>query len=266
MKTLASALTFSILILITSCSKVPITGRRQFNVVPDNMITEMSLSSYNQFLTEHNTLPSSNDQVKTLRRVGQRISNAVEDYFRNNGMAEAVKGYQWEFNLVDSPEVNAWAMPGGKVVFYTGIMPLTRDEAGIAVVMGHEIAHAVVNHGGERMSQQLAIALGGVTLDVALQKEPELTRNIFNTVYGVGSQLGTLAYSRTHEYEADKLGMVFMAMAGYDPHRAASFWQDMAALGGQAPPEFLSTHPSNDNRIKEINKYIPKAMKYFRQN
>ncbi|HAH57221.1 MAG TPA: peptidase M48, partial [Bacteroidales bacterium] len=177
-----------------------------------------------------------------------------------------VKGYKWEFNLVESPEVNAWAMPGGKVVFYTGIMPLTKDEAGIAVVMGHEIAHAVVNHGGERMSQQLAIALGGVTLDVALQKEPELTRSIFNTVYGVGSQLGTLAYSRTHEYEADKLGMVFMAMAGYDPHRAISFWQEMAALGGQAPPEFLSTHPSNQNRIKEITNYIPKAMKYFREN
>ncbi|GAB1405759.1 M48 family metallopeptidase [Lentimicrobium sp.] len=228
------------------------------------MITEMSLSSYNQFLSEHNVVPASNDQVKMLRRVGQRISTAVEDYFRNNGMADAVKGYKWEFNLVESPEVNAWAMPGGKVVFYTGILPLTKDEAGIAVVMGHEIAHAVVNHGGERMSQQLAIALGGVTLDVALQKEPDLTRNIFNTVYGVGSQLGTLAYSRTHEYEADKLGMVFMAMAGYDPHRAASFWQEMAALGGQAPPEFLSTHPSNANRIKEINKYMPTAMKYFR--
>ncbi|MDD3742125.1 MAG: M48 family metallopeptidase [Lentimicrobiaceae bacterium] len=264
MKTIISSLTLSVLLLVTSCSKVPITGRRQFNVVPDNMITEMSLSSYNQFLSEHNVVPASNDQVKMLRRVGQRISTAVEDYFRNNGMADAVKGYKWEFNLVESPEVNAWAMPGGKVVFYTGILPLTKDEAGIAVVMGHEIAHAVVNHGGERMSQQLAIALGGVTLDVALQKEPDLTRNIFNTVYGVGSQLGTLAYSRTHEYEADKLGMVFMAMAGYDPHRAASFWQEMAALGGQAPPEFLSTHPSNANRIKEINKYMPTAMKYFR--
>lgn len=266
MKNLVSVLTLSMLLLVTSCSKVPITGRRQFNVVPDNMITEMSLSSYNQFLSDHKTVPASNEQVKELRRVGMRISNAVEDYFRNNGMADAVKGYQWEFNLVESPEVNAWAMPGGKVVFYTGIMPLTKDDAGIAVVMGHEIAHAVVNHGGERMSQQLAIALGGVTLDVALQKEPDLTRNIFNTVYGVGSQLGTLAYSRTHEYEADKLGMVFMAMAGYNPERAISFWQEMAALGGQAPPEFLSTHPSNESRINELRKYIPKAMKYFRQN
>ena len=264
MKNLVSVLTLSMLLLVTSCSKVPITGRRQFNVVPDNMITEMSLSSYNQFLSEHKTVPASNEQVKELRRVGMRISNAVEDYFRDNGMADAVKGYQWEFNLVQSPEVNAWAMPGGKVVFYTGIMPLAKDDAGIAVVMGHEIAHAVVNHGGERMSQQLAIALGGVTLDVALQKEPDLTRNIFNTVYGVGSQLGTLAYSRTHEYEADKLGMVFMAMAGYDPNRAVSFWQEMAALGGQAPPEFLSTHPSNENRIDELRKYVPKAMKYFR--
>ena len=264
MKKISSGLRVLTLLMIVSCSKVPITGRSQFNVVPESMITEMSLSSYKEFLSENKTLPASNENVKQLRRVGLRISTAVEDYFRNNGMPDAVKNYNWEFNLVESPEVNAWAMPGGKVVFYSGIMPIARDDAGIAVVMGHEIAHAIANHGGERMSQQLAITLGGVSLDVALQKEPQLTRDIFNSVYGVGSQLGTLAYSRTHEYEADKLGMVFMAMAGYDPERAVTFWQEMAEIPGQAPPEWLSTHPSSQNRIKEITKYIPKANKYFR--
>ncbi len=156
-------------------------------------------------------------------------------------------------------------MPGGKVVFYTGILPYTKDESGVAVVMGHEIAHAVAGHGGERMSQQLAIMLRGVSLDVALQKEPGLTRDIFNTVYGVGSQLGTLAYSRTHEYEADKLGMIFMAIAGYDPARAVSFWEEMAAIPGQAPPEFLSTHPPAQKRIKALQDFVPQANKYYQR-
>lgn len=227
---------FLITLTLISCSKVPITGRRQLNVVPGNMLTQMSLSSYQQFLTEHPPVPAGNQQAQMVSNVGQRISAAVETWLRDNQMGDKIKNYSWEFNLVDSPEVNAWCMPGGKVVFYTGIMPIAKDESGIAVIMGHEIAHAVANHGGERMSQQLAVILGGVTLDVALNKEPELTRDIFNSVYGVGSQLGMLAYSRTHEYEADKLGMVFMAMAGYDPARTISFWQEMAAIPGQAPP------------------------------
>lgn len=255
---------FLITLALISCSKVPITGRRQLNVVPGNMLTQMSLSSYQQFLTEHPPVPAGNQQAQMVSNVGQRISAAVETWLRDNQMEDKIKNYSWEFNLVDSPEVNAWCMPGGKVVFYTGIMPIAKDESGIAVIMGHEIAHAVANHGGERMSQQLAVIFGGVTLDVALNKEPELTRDIFNSVYGVGSQLGMLAYSRTHEYEADKLGMVFMAMAGYDPARTISFWQEMAAIPGQAPPEFLSTHPSNQKRIKALQDFLPQANNYYK--
>jgi predicted Zn-dependent protease len=256
---------FVILILVTgSCSKVPITGRKQFNVVPGNMLTQLSLTSYQEFLTQNPPLPANNKQALQIATVGQRISAAVETYLRENEMVDKISSFAWEFRLVESPDANAWCMPGGKVVFYTGILPYVKDEAGIAVVMGHEIAHAVANHGGERMSQQLAVVLGGISLDVALQQQPTLTRDIFNSVYGVGSQLGVLAYSRTHEYEADKLGMVFMAMAGYDPARTLSFWQDMAAIPGQAPPEFLSTHPSNQKRIKAIQDYIPEANKYFK--
>lgn len=252
------------LLILVSCAKVPLTGRRQLNFIPDNMLTQMSLTSYQEFLSANPPLPKNNSQAALVNQVGVKISQAVEEYLRQNNLSSKVGKFSWEFNLVEDPTVNAWCMPGGKVVFYTGILPYTKDEAGLAVVMGHEIAHAVANHGGERMSQQMAVLLGGVSLDVALQKEPALTRDIFNAVYGVGSQLGTLAYSRTHEYEADKLGMIFMAKAGYDPARALSFWSDMAAIPGQAPPEFLNTHPSNSNRIKAIRDFIPEANKYLK--
>ncbi len=254
---------FTAFLLTVSCAVVPVTGRRQFNVVPGSMISGMSLTTYQEFLRDNPPLPAGNPQVELVKKVGSRISAAVIRFLNENKMADKAASYNWEFNLVDSKEVNAWCLPGGKVVVYTGIMPFTKDEAGLAVVMGHEIAHAVANHGGERLSQQLAVVLGGVSLDVALQQQPAQTRELFNLAYGVGSTLGTLAYSRTHEYEADKLGMVFMAMAGYRPERALSFWEDMAAIPGSAPPELLSTHPGSENRIKEIRAYIPKAEKYF---
>ena len=241
-------------IIVGACSTVPLTGRRQFNFIPDSMLSEMSLTNYQQFLSTNPALPANSPQTQL-----------VETYLRDNNFTNKVGKFNWEFNVVQDEAVNAWCMPGGKVVFYTGILPYTKDETGIAVVMGHEIAHAVADHGGERMSQQLAIMLGGVSLDIALQKEPGLTRDIFNTVYGVGSQLGTLAYSRTHEYEADKLGMIFMAIAGYDPARAVSFWEEMAAIPGQAPPEFISTHPSAQNRIKALRDFVPQANKYYQR-
>ena len=186
-------------IIVGACSTVPLTGRRQFNFIPDSMLSEMSLTNYQQFLSTNPALPANSPQTQLVRKAGGKISQAVETYLRDNNLTKKVGKFNWEFNVVQDEAVNAWCMPGGKVVFYTGILPYTKDETGIAVVMGHEIAHAVADHGGERMSQQLAIMLGGVSLDIALQKEPGLTRDIFNTVYGVGSQLGTLAYSRTHE-------------------------------------------------------------------
>ena len=266
MKIRKAHLLFLIAVLIAaSCTTVPLTGRRQFNFIPDKMISEMSLTNYQEFLGTHPTLPANDPQTQLVRKAGGRISQAVETYLRDNNLTKKVGKFNWEFNVVQDPAVNAWCMPGGKVVFYTGILPYAKDETGVAVVMGHEIAHAVADHGGERMSQQLAIMLGGVSLDVALQKEPGLTRDIFNTVYGVGSQLGTLAYSRTHEYEADKLGMIFMAIAGYDPARAVSFWEEMAAIPGQAPPEFLSTHPPAEKRIKALRDFVPQANKYYKR-
>ena len=255
----------AISLLMPSCSKVPITGRHQFNVIPGNMISEMSLTSYQEFLVQNPPLPDSHKGAQQVKRVGPRIAAAVEEYLTNNGYQDKVPDFKWEFNLVENADVNAWCLPGGKVVVFTGIIPYAKDDSGLAVIMGHEIAHAVANHGGERMSQQMAVVLGGVTLDVALQQQPTLTRDVFNTAYGLGSALGTLAYSRTHEYEADKLGMVFMAMAGYAPERAVSFWEDMAAIPGQAPPEFLSTHPNSQKRIKALRDYIPTANNYLKK-
>jgi predicted Zn-dependent protease len=200
-----------------------------------------------------------------VKRIGFNVQNAVQRYFAENNRAEQLDGYNWEFNLIESADVNAWCMPGGKVVVYTGILPLTQDESGLAVVMGHEIAHAVAEHGNERMSQILLTQLGGMALSEALGSQPQQTRDLWLGVYGLGAQVGVLLpYSRTHESEADRLGMVFMALAGYDPNVAIGFWERMAAHNqGQAPPEFLSTHPSDKTRIEDIKKYLPEAMRYY---
>lgn len=250
--------------LIIACSTVPITGRQQLNLLPKQTMLSMSLQQYDQFLKE-NQLSRNQAQTLMVKQVGEKIQRAVEQYFAQNNMAGALSDYAWEFNLVENDQINAWCMPGGKVVVYTGILPLTQDEAGLAVVMGHEIAHAVAQHGNERMSQGLLAQMGGVALSVALEQEPETTRQLWMAAYGLGAQYGLmLPYSRLHENEADQLGLIFMAMAGYDPHAAVAFWQRMAAeKGGQAPPEFLSTHPSDKNRIKNIQSLMPEAMKYY---
>lgn len=249
-----------------SCSRVPITGRKQLNILPSSQMLSMSFQQYNDFV-KTSTLSTNATQTALVRKVGTRIQKAVEDYFNSKGMAHELKGYNWEFNLVESPEANAWCMPGGKVVFYTGILPITKDETGLAVVMGHEVAHAVAEHGNERMSQGMLTQLGGMALTVALQEKPEQTQALWMTAFGVGSQLGVaLPFSRLHESEADKLGLIFMAMAGYNPQEAVSFWQRMAAnKGGQAPPEFLSTHPSDATRIAQIKKWLPEAMTYYKK-
>jgi predicted Zn-dependent protease len=249
-----------------ACAKVPITQRSQVNLIPESQLVSMSLTEYRTFLSQHPPVMSGTD-ADMVKRVGAKIQNAVTQYMSKNGYADRIQGYKWEFNLVNSPEVNAWCMPGGKVVVYSGLLPVTQDEGSLAIVMGHEIAHAVARHGNERMSQMLVAAGIGIGLDVALSQKPQQTRNIFMTAYGVGSGLGMLAYSRTHESEADKLGLVFAAMAGYDPNIAVGFWQRMAAKsGGAKPPEILSTHPSDARRIADIKAYMPTAMKYYRQS
>ncbi|MCO4805828.1 MAG: M48 family metallopeptidase [Flavobacteriales bacterium] len=258
------AIRLTLLLFLVSCAKVPITGRRQLNMLPESQLMSMSLTEYKSFLSANETV-SATDQAALVKSVGTKISTAVESYLKKHGQSKRVKDFNWEFNLVKDETVNAWCMPGGKVVFYTGILPITKDEAGLAVVMGHEIAHAIARHGNERMSQGLALQGGGMAIGVALSNQPELTQNLFSQAYGLSSQLGMLKYSRMHESEADKMGLVFMAMAGYDPREAPEFWKRMAAIGGQKPPEFLSTHPHDDTRIKDLNDYMDEALKHFKK-
>lgn len=256
-----------LLLVLVACTKVPITNRRQMNLLPENQLIGMSLSGYKDFLEKHPPVPDANADAALVARVGAKIASAVNVFLSRNKMADRVKGFKWEFKLVNSKEVNAWCMPGGKVVVYSGLLPVTKDEAGLAFVMGHEIAHAVARHGNERMSQMLLAQTGAVALDIALADKPAETRAIFNTAYGIGAQVGVLLpFSRTHESEADKLGMVFMALAGYDPSEAPKVWQRMIDLNkGPKPPEILSTHPGDKTRIENIRKYVPAARKYLRQ-
>lgn len=252
---------------IYACSQVPVTGRKQISLVSDSEMNSMSLTSYNEFLTENKgKVLTSGSQVEMVRRVGSRISKAVEEYLRANKMEDQIKNFQWEFNVVQDNTVNAWCMPGGKVVVYTGIMNVAQNETGLAVVMGHEIAHAVAKHGSERMSQGLIQEFGGALLSQALAQKSELAQGLFMTAYGAGSNvLGILPFSRLHESEADRLGLIFMAMAGYNPEAAIGFWQRMSA-GGSSGPEFLSTHPSDETRINQIKSYLPEALKYYKPN
>lgn len=260
-----SLLVFAICLLLSACSTVPLTGRKQLNLIPQQSLLSTSLQQYGQFLKEHK-ISKNAGQTEMVKRVGGRIQRAVELYFRQNQMSGELSGYAWEFNLVESKEINAWCMPGGKVVVYTGILPFTRDENGLAVVIGHEIAHAVAKHGNERMSQGLIAEMGGMALSTAMQAKSEETRQLWMTAFGLGAQYGVIMpYSRLQENEADHLGLIFMAMAGYDPNGAIAFWQRMSAQkGGQGVPEFLSTHPSDTRRIRNIQSLIPKAMTYYR--
>jgi predicted Zn-dependent protease len=251
---------------LSGCETVAITGRSQLNLVPESLVRSMALQEYNSFLQSADTKLSA-DTVKsaTVQRVGTRIAEAVEKYMRDNYMEDQIEGYKWEFNLVESKEVNAWAMPGGKVVVYTGLMELADSDAQLAAVMGHEIAHAVARHGNERMSQGLLVSLGGVALSQAMKDSPAATRELLLTSYGAGATVGVmLPYSRMHETEADRLGLIFMAMAGYDPQAAVTFWEKMAAKkDGASVPEFLSTHPADQTRIQNIKNNMSEAMQYY---
>jgi len=246
------------------CSTVAITGRKQLNLIPDGEMLSMSSQEYNGFLKE-NKVSTDAAMTAKVRNVGLRIQTAVEQYFREKGMSSDLKGYAWEFNLVQNDELNAWCMPGGKVVFYTGILPVCKDETGIAVVMGHEVAHAVAKHGAERMSEGLLAQMGGMALSAALQSKPEQTQQLWMAAFGLGAQYGVmLPHSRNQESEADHLGLIFMSMAGFDPGGAVSFWERMSAKsGGGKPPEFMSTHPSDQTRINDIKALLPEAMKYY---
>ena len=253
-----------ILFLSLSCTTVPITGRQQFSILPDYAMLSMSLQQYNEFL-KTNKISSNQEQTQMVKKVGRKIQMAVEQYFTDKNMSYTLRDYKWEFNLIESEEKNAWAMPGGKVVVYEGILPITKNEAGLAVVMGHEIAHAIAKHGNERMSQGLIAQMGGMALSKAMAEKPEKSRQLWMTVFGVGAQYGVMfPFSRLQETEADHLGLIFMAIAGYDPNEAVEVWKRMAQMKeGQTPPEFLSTHPSDETRIRKIKETIPKARQYL---
>jgi predicted Zn-dependent protease len=255
----------AVTLTIVGCSKVPLTGRQQFSLIPESTLAQMSDSEYDAFLSKNKVIASGTD-AQMVKTVGQRISQSVQTYLAQNKAADRVKGFKWEFNLVESKEQNAWCMPGGKVAVYTGLLPVTKDETGLAIVMGHEIAHAVAQHGNERMTQGLLQQLGAIGLAVALQSKPAQTQEMFMQAYGIGSQVAVLLpFSRKQESEADQLGLIFAAMAGYDPNQAIPFWERMAKIGGAAPPELLSTHPSNSTRIADLKKYMPQALKYYKK-
>lgn len=264
MKKIVFGLAFTIILLTWACHKNAVTGKRSLNLVPESELMLMSSQEYAKVLAEKPPLSANDSRTQMVKNCGARIQKAVEKYYADKGLSNDLKGYAWEFNLIDDPTINAWCMPGGKVVFYTGILPLTQDEEGMAVVMGHEIAHAIARHGNQRMSQALLVQFGGAMLSVALSQKPALTKQIFLQSFGIGSTLGMLSYSRKHETEADKMGLIFAAMAGYNPEAAVPFWERMAAGGGQKPPELLSTHPSDETRIKTLKAFMPEAKKYYK--
>ncbi len=251
-------------LVVIACQTVPITGRQQLSIIPAKEILSMSATSYKDFLAEHPIITGTAESAM-VTRVGKRIQGAVEKYFREHNLSNRLQGYEWEFNLVSDEADNAWCMPGGKVVIYTGILPISRDDKGLAVVMGHEIAHAVASHGDERMSQGLIAQMGGIALSTALSSYPAQTADLFMTAFGIGTEVGVmLPYGRLQETEADRLGLIFMAMAGYDPREAPDFWKRMSS-GKQnaAPPEFLSTHPADATRIMNLQKQMDEAMSYY---
>jgi len=253
--------------IYTACQTVAVSGRRQLLLIKPKELNAMSFQQYDQFL-EENKISHNAAQTKMVKDCGHRIKNAVEKYLTKKGREDQLKDYEWEFNLVDDPTVNAWAMPGGKVVFYTGIMSVCQDETGVAVVMGHEVAHAIANHGGERMSNQMLIngLLTAGSVAAALKSQPSMGDALMLQAAGAGSQLGMLAFSRKHESEADYLGIIFMAIAGYDPRVAPDFWKRMSKGGGGSTPEFMSTHPSHERRISDLKKWTPEAMEYYKKS
>lgn len=252
---------------LVGCTQNAITGKNQLTLYSDADIQNMAAQQYRQFLSENKVVSTSaSKDAEMVRRVGQRLVSAINNYYAQKGLSAELAGYQWEYNLVNSNEVNAWCMPGGKIVVYTGLLPITQNEAALAVVMGHEIAHALAKHGNERMSRASLAELGGQALQVALANKSPIAQNIFMSAYGVGTNVGVmLPFGRNQELEADKFGLIFSAMAGYNPQEAIPLWERMEkASGGNKPPEFLSTHPSEGRRIEKLKELMPEALTYYK--
>ena len=252
--------------IFLGCTTNAVTGRKQLSLIPESQLQEMAVSQYQSFLSQSKVVSAGTSKdAEMVRRVGTRIAAAITSYYTQQGKGEVVSNYKWEFNLVDNKEVNAWCMPGGQVVVYSGLLPVTQNEAALAVVLGHEITHAVAEHGNERMSQEMLTQGIGELVNVATSGNSKVN-NIFNTVYGPGSQIGyALPNSRNQEYEADHFGLIFAAMAGYNPREAVVFWERVAAASnGQKPPEIMSSHPADEKRIEKIKGYMDEALKYYK--
>jgi predicted Zn-dependent protease len=250
---------------IYSCATVPLTGRSQLNLVSDDQVNPAAAASYKQLLSDPSTkVITAGTDAQRVKRIGNRLAAAIQQYLDANGYANQYN-FAWEFNLIQSPEINAWCMPGGKVAVYSGILPVTQTDAGLATVMGHEIGHAIARHSAERMSQQMLLQAGGAAVGAATNSSSQITQAVVNEAYGLGGQVALLKYSRNQESEADRLGLTFMAMAGYDPHEAIVFWQRMAAQDKSGnTPVFMRTHPLDATRIADIQRLIPEAMKYYK--
>lgn len=250
-----------------ACSQNAITGRSQLTLYNEGDLRNMADQQYRQFLSENKVVNASvSKDAEMVRRVGQRLVNAINAYYSQKGISAQLEGYKWEYNLVESKEVNAWCMPGGKIVVYTGLLPMTQNEAALAVVIGHEISHALAKHGNERMSQASLQQLGGVALSVAVANKTPEAQNLLLNAYGIGTTVGgILPFSRKQELEADRYGLIFTAMAGYNPQEAIPLWERMkAASNGARPPEILSTHPAEDTRIEKLKEEMPEALKYYK--
>ncbi|HLP12018.1 MAG TPA: M48 family metallopeptidase [Flavobacteriales bacterium] len=258
-------LTLLVLILIMSgCGhRVPVTNRKQMNLISETELIKMADQQYREFLASAKIVPMTDPRAQMVDRVAKKIQGAVETYLKKKDKLYRIENFKWEVHTVDDPTVNAWCMPGGLIVVYTGILGLVENEDELAVVMGHEISHAIARHGNERMSQgMIAQGIGG-TFGVLMGSSPTVGQQLFMQAYGIGSALGILSYSRKHETEADKIGLVFGKMAGYDPNKAISFWTKMSKQGGAGAPEILSTHPSDETRIKNLQEFIPEIDSYI---
>ena len=255
----------AIMLACGTSSQVPITGRKHSLLVSDAQILSLSKQEYAKFLSSAR-LSSNAANTAMVKRVGQRLARAVETYLVNNGYQDEIRNFEWEFNLVADKQVNAFCMPGGKIVIYTGILPLCATDDELATVVSHEVSHAIARHSNERLSTEILRQMGGRVLVSAVGSTSAITNTVIQQAYGLGSQvLVSHPYSRKQEHEADQIGLVFMAMAGYNPEQAISFWKKMAQQGGGSTSELLSTHPSDANRIKAIGEYLPKALPYYQE-
>lgn len=250
---------------LAACSTNPITGRKSLHLANDQQIAAMALQQYKQTLSTSKIITGTTD-AKRISNVGLRIKNAANNYYRSIGREADLANYNWEFALIQDSQANAWCMPGGKVAFYSGIMPICKDDTGVAVVMGHEVSHALAGHGNERISQAMLAQYGGAIVGSSISSAQ--WANIFSQVYPIGAQVTLLKYGRNQELEADRMGLYLMGMAGYDPRQAQTFWERMesSTTNQNRPPEFLSSHPSPDNRRADLNKWMPEALQFYKQS